>query len=376
MYARLVEAQRQHWLAVCHMLMSTDPAAADGSFAIYRGEESDFRPGWNRRRFGPGAPHPVLYTHIDTHGGTTTPVKPDVDEASIHEVVPKERPLEQRRLWQLATGHAGQMARLDLPEWSLEQLQRVLRSITRAHDRGADFRSHQAMFLRFLAQETERGGGQISDDQRRGLVANVVHGYLAFALSGHVASQVLAVALIMRRVVPGEPIEFVSGEETAARIDRLCDLAYQLFHLRDGRAPHTFYRMTFLGCLLGRAVAVLAQHRDEALGNDPVARERLARQAQLVEEEVVHHGFPTFVIPALFADPDRGTGYIARSLGDRDLDAVAIARVAHPGVKQILERWRSSAGAIDPMSEYYDLLATPSTDVEVEDQLETTFALL
>lgn len=376
MSARLVEAQRQHWLAVCHMLMSTDPAAADGSYAIYRGVGSDFKPGWNRREFGPGALHQVLYTHIDTHGGTTTPVKPDVDDALIHDVTPAEQPLEQRELWRLATGHAGQMARLELPEWSHEQLQSVLQSITRAHERAADFRAHQSMFLRFLAQETERGGGEISDEQRRAIVSGVVRGYLAFALSGHVASQVLAVALIMRRVVPGEPIEFVSSDVTATRIDRLCDLAYQLFHWRDDRSPHTFYRMTFLGCLYGSAVATLAQHHAETLGDDAAAHERLARQAQLVEEEVVHHGFPTFVIPAMFADPDRGMSYVARSIGDRALESVAIARVAHPGVKQLLDRWRTATDAVNPMAEYYDLLAMPSTDPEVEDLLDTTYALL
>jgi hypothetical protein len=102
----------------------------------------------------------------------------------------------------------------------------------------------------------------------------------------------------------------------------------------------------------------------------------LARQAQLVEEEVVHHGFPTFIIHALFADPDRGTSYIARSIGERDIETVPTARVAHPGVKQILERWRSATDPLDPIAEYYDLLAAPSTDPEVEDLLDTTYAIL
>lgn len=376
MLSRLAEAQRQHWLAACHLLMVADPATGDGAYAIYRGLEADLRPGWNRRRFGPGRLHRELYTFISADTGTTTPVRPDVPDSLIHEVIERKQPLAQRELWRVAMGHAGQLATLGIPDLPRERIEHVMRSVARAHERDRDFRERSVAMLARLHQETEAGDGEISDVQRRQHASEIVRDYLAFELSGFAASQLLPMALSARRVWPGEPIARRSVVELGAMIDHLADLTYRLLTRRNACDAHAFYRMTYLGCLYGNTIALLAHERANALGDDAVELERLQRQAQLAEEEVVHHGFPTFILPAFLALPDDGLRYVARAIGARDLESVPMAKVAHPAVKAIIERWRSAPGAFNPLTEYYDLLATPSSCPDISDLVAGDYSVL
>lgn len=370
-----MEAQRQHWLAACHMLMVADPATGEEAFAIYRGAGARLRPGWNHQQFGPGKLHRELYTFIGPDGGTTTPVRPaDVPDAAIHEVTATRRPLAHSELWRIAMGHAGQLATLGLSDFPRRRIEQIMNGIADAHDRDRDFRERSVMLLGRLYQETHDGGGEISDARRRLLAMEIVRAYLEFELSGFVAVQLLPVVLSARCFVPGEPVVFLSADALGVIIDWLCDVSYRLLNRRNRCDPHAFYRMTYLGCLYGDAVAALAHLRASLLQNDPVALRRLQRQAQLAEEEIVHHGVATFVIPAFLAVPDDGLEYIKRAVGMRDLESVPIAKVAHPEVKRIIEEWRNTPGGYNPLAAYYDVLAKPATCPDILDLLDSTYA--
>jgi hypothetical protein len=225
-----------------------------------------------------------------------------------------------------------------------------------------------------LHHETEAGDGEIPAPRRGAIALEIVRAYLAFEMSGFAATQLLPVALAARRVAPREPIALASGDELGAIIDRLTDLSYRLLSRRCACGVAAYYRMTYLACLYGNAVPMLAQERATAIANDPVELARLRRQAQLAEEEVVHHGLPTFILPAFLALPDDGLRYIMRAVGHRDLEQVPIANTAHPAVREIIERWRGAAGAFNPLTEYYDLLARPESTVDAVEEFVTALS--
>jgi hypothetical protein len=275
----------------------------------------------------------------------------------------------------IANGHARQLSMLGLADFPPRRIERIMQSIARAHHRGRDFREQSALLLGRLSQETQDAGGTISGSRRRALAMEIVRAYLGFELSGFVAVQLLPVVLAARRVVPGEAVTFVSPDALGATIDWLCDVTYRLLSRRKGCDPHAFYRMTYLGCLYGGAVAMLAHERASSLQQDRVALQRLQRQAQLAEEEVVHHGVATFVIPAFLALPDDGLEYIKRAVAMRDLESVPIARIAHPEVKRIIEDWRAAPGGYDPITAYHDVLAKPSSCPDIFDLLDSTYAM-
>lgn len=298
---QVAPATYHHGIATCRVLMEHEPAWAAVELATLFPDQvegdSGLQEGWNRIVRRDGTERFILVR--EGEGKITN--QPDVPPESIPTVAMSDVRAEESPLWRNSQELAAtllQRARAG----TREQIEQVLRDVGRAvTSRTDDFdrQVSQTITLQLAEMQARVRLPQCRVEDLVEPTLDVVRAYLAFAIPGIVAAQVLAYLLsaqpdvARRRAVHPRMMD----AEWVPAVEHLVTLSYMLVRDRVARSAPAYYDMTYLAALYSKAAFALTEIARRS-GAGPDVLKRLSALGLNIDELSAHNITPTFLPPA------------------------------------------------------------------------------
>lgn len=310
-------AAAHRFFALARLFMSHHPIFGGAVIARCLGDYQPYRPGWNIKSDADGE----KYVWVNPNGGEghTTKERPEgISDAEIYRT-PLEPPFMESDAHGFFNRAVSGLAMELGDDGAQTDIFRIHHDVLSAA--GVELSRLDEWTSQIMRSIDDRVRASLGGPQRSiaGLLnpaKELVVAYLTFSVPGDVARAVLASYMVLLvdlfpspSVMLEPPLQRSTAAFDARRVERLVSL---FEHLRERAAAllierkaydlPSFYEMTYLASLLGDVGLMIGRMLLDRIHVSGELRELIAKNQQMLDEELAHLSEPTFLYPALFCE--------------------------------------------------------------------------